>query len=116
MLVLVAVCATFMAAFLYRRGVYDPTYARARQIRYANADGKIAAIREIIDSDVRELTGSGASDSDLIESLLTALDDADPAVRAAAVQAMAVAIQRDAAHQKPNVSLAGPVKAALTEA
>ena len=54
-LVLVAACAAFLAAFQYRRGVYDPTYARLRQVRYADADGKIAAIRELIDSDIREL-------------------------------------------------------------
>src|SRR5262249_10336866 len=53
---------------------------------------------------------------DVIQTLLGALGDADPAVRAVAARAMAVAIQRDAALKKPDESLAGPVKLALTEA
>jgi HEAT repeat protein len=116
MLVLVAVCAVFMAAFLYRRGAYDPTYARLRQVRYADADGKIAAIRELIDSDIRELIDSEASSFDVIQTLLFALGDADPAVRGVAARAMVVAMERNAQLKKPDESLAGPVKAALTEA
>ena len=50
MLVLVAACALFLAVFQYRRGVYDPTFARLRQVRYADADTKVAAIRELMDS------------------------------------------------------------------
>jgi len=108
MLVLVAACAAFLAVFQYRRGVYDPTFARLRQVRYADADAKVAAIRELMDSE--------ASGFDVIQTLLGALGDADPAVGAVAAQAMAVAIQRNAALKKPDESLAGPVKAALTEA
>ena len=115
-LVLVAACATFLAAFQYRRGVYDPTYARLRQVRYADADGKIAAIRELIDSEIRELTDSEASGFDVIQTLLSALGDADPAVRGVAARAMVVALERNAGLKKPDKSLAGPVKAALTEA
>jgi HEAT repeat protein len=116
MLLLVAACAAFLAAFLYRRGVYDPTYARLRQVRYASADGKIAAIRELIDSDMRELIDSEASLFDVIQTLLIALGDADPAVRGVAARAMAVASERNARLKEPDESLAGPVKAALTEA
>jgi HEAT repeat protein len=116
MLVLVAVCAVFLAVFLYRRGVYDPTYARLRQVRYADADGKLAAIRELIDSDIRELIDSEASGADIIQTLLSALGDADPAVRGVAARAMVVAIERNAELKNPDESLAGPVKAALTEA
>src|SRR5215472_6555257 len=90
MLVLVAACAAFLAAFQYRRGVYDPTYARLRQVRYADADGKIAAIRELIDSDIRELIDSEASGFDVIQTLLSALGDADPAVRGVAARGMVV--------------------------
>jgi hypothetical protein len=108
MLVLVAACAAFLAVFQYRRGVHDPTYARLRQVRYADADTKVAAIRELMDSD--------ATGFDVIQTLRGALGDADPAVRAVAAQAMAVAIERNAALKNPDESLAGPVKAALTEA
>jgi hypothetical protein len=72
-LVLVAACAAFLAVFQYRRGVYDPTSARLRQVRYADADTQVVAIRELIDSE--------ASGFDVIQTLLGALGDADPAVR-----------------------------------
>ena len=108
LLVLVAACAGFLAVFQYRRAVYDPTSARLRQIRYADADTKVVAIRELMDSE--------ASGFDVIQTLVGALGEADPAVRAVAAQAMAVAIQRNAALKKPDDSLAGPVRAALIEA
>ncbi len=108
LLVLVAACAGFLAVFQYRRAVYDPTSARLRQVRYADADTKVAAIRELMDSE--------ASGFDVIQTLVGALGNADPAVRAVAAQAMAVAIQRNAALKKPDESLAGPVRAALIEA
>src|SRR6516225_4696781 len=92
-LVLVAACAVFLAVFQYRRGSYDPTYARLRQVRYADADTKVAAIRELMDSD--------ATGFEVIQTLRGALGDADPAVRAVAVQAMAVAIERNAALKNP---------------
>lgn len=108
MLLLVAACAAFLAVFQYRRGVYDPTYARLRQVRYADADTKVAAIRELMDS--------GATGSDVIQTLRGALGEADPAVRGVAARAMVVAIERNAGLKKPDKSLAGPVKAALIEA
>ncbi len=122
MLLLVAVCAGFLAVFQYRRGVYDPTSAHLRQARYADADTKVAAIRELMDVRLIDLTEDGhvvdseASGFDVIQTLFGALGDADPAVRAVAAQTMAVVIQSDAALKKPDESLAGPVKAALTEA
>jgi hypothetical protein len=108
LIALVAVSAAFLAVFQYRHGVYDPTSARLRQVRYAGADEKIAAIRELMDSK--------GSAFDVIQTLLGALGDADPAVRAVAAQAMAPVIEHHAAGKKPDESLAGPVKAALTEA
>ena len=48
-------------------GVYDPTYARLRQIRYADADAKVTAIHELMDSDatgfnvVQTLLGAGSA-------------------------------------------------------
>jgi HEAT repeat protein len=119
LLLLVAACAAFLAVFQYRRGVYDPTSARLRQVRYADADGKVAAIRELIEDAAelrKRITSGEASGYAVVQALLGALGDADAAVRAVAAQAMAVAIQSDAALKKPDESLTGPVKAALTEA
>jgi HEAT repeat protein len=119
LLLLVAACAAFLAVFQYRRGAYDPTSARLRQVRYADADGKVAAIRELIEDAAelrKRITSGEASGYAVVQALLGALGDADAAVRAVAAQAMAVAIQSDAALKKPDESLTGPVKAALTEA
>ena len=107
MLLGVAACAGFLAVDQYRRGAYDPTSARLRQVRYAVADQKIAAIRELRDGDT---TGF-----EVVQSLLGALGDADPAVRAVAAQTLAVVLMRNAALKKPDESLAGPAQAALTE-
>lgn len=104
----VAACAAFLTVFQYRRGVYDPTSVRLRQVHYADADTKVAAIRELMDGE--------ASGFDAIQTLLGALGDADPAVRGVAARAMAFAIEREAALKKPDESLAGRVKLALSEA
>jgi HEAT repeat protein len=108
LLVLIAVCAAFLAVFQYRRGVYDPTSARLRQARYADAAGKVTAIRELMESE--------ASGSAVVQTLLGALVDADPAVRAVAAQAMADVVGRTAAIKKQDDPHAGAIKAALTEA
>jgi HEAT repeat protein len=81
MLLLVATCAGFLAVFQYRQGVYDPTVAHLRQVRYGDASGKVAAIRELLEGDFARPA--------VTDTLLVALSDADPAVRVVAAQALA---------------------------
>jgi HEAT repeat protein len=100
-----------LAVFQYRRAVYDPTFALLGQVRYADAEGKVAAIRTLLEN--------RATDPAVLETLLGALADADPAVRAVAARGVAdVAFERsDVARQKhQDDSYAGDVKAALTAA
>src|SRR5262249_33631387 len=106
LLMLIAASAAFLAVFQYRQGVYDPTSARLRQVRYADDDGKVAAIRELGEAE--------ASGSAVVETLLGALGDADPAVRAAAARALTDVLMRTAALKKHDDPNAGAVKAALT--
>src|SRR5690349_8763140 len=87
MLMLVAACAGFFAVFQYRLGVYDPTSARLRQVRYASPTGKATAIRELI---AEEAWGAR-----VVQTLLEALGDSDPTVRMLAAQAMAEAVYRE---------------------
>jgi HEAT repeat protein len=107
MLVLIAVCAAFLAVFQYRWEVYDPTSARLRQVRYADTAGKVAAMQGLRD---------GASGAAVVETLLGALVDADSAVRAAAARAMIDVIVGTPFLKKPDDPYARAVKAALTDA
>ena len=48
LMMLVAASAALMAVLLFRQEVYDPTAAHLRKLRYADAAGKAAAIRELM--------------------------------------------------------------------
>jgi HEAT repeat protein len=105
---LVAACAAFLAVFQYRRGVDDPTSVRLREARYADGDGKVAVIRQLIEEE--------ASGDEVVRTLLETLGDADPAVRAVSVRAITDVIERNVAREKQDGSLAETVKAALGRA
>ncbi|HEV3163681.1 MAG TPA: HEAT repeat domain-containing protein [Isosphaeraceae bacterium] len=108
LIMLVAASAALLAVLQYRQGVYDPTAARLRKVRYADAAGKAAAIRELMAEE--------ASGPAVVETLLDALRDSDPAVRALAAQAMAEAVSRSTIIKRGQDAYAEPVKAALVEA
>ena len=108
LIMFVAASAALLAVFQYRQGVYDPTVARLRKVRYANAAGKAAAIRELMAEE--------ASGPTVIETLFDALRDSDPAVRALAAQAMANEVYRSNRMKRGEDAYAEPVKAALVEA
>ncbi len=108
LMMLVAGSAAFLSVLQYRRSVYDPTFARTRRVRYADAAEKAAAIREWMAEE--------ASGPRVVESLLDALSDSDPAVRALAAQALAQAVVRTASVRKEHDVHAGAVTAALTQA
>jgi HEAT repeat protein len=106
---LVAASAVLLSVLLFRQEVYDPTAARLRKMSYADAAGKAVAIRELM--------AEGASGPAVVETLLCALRDSDPAVRALAAQAMADEVGRTAEITKGRQdAYAEPVKAALAEA
>jgi HEAT repeat protein len=108
LILLVAASAAFLAVFQYRQGVYDPTVTRLRKVRYADAAGKAAAIRELMAEE--------ASGPAVVETLFGALREPDPAVRALAARAMAEAVFRSTYNKKEPDAYAEPVKAALAEA
>jgi HEAT repeats len=108
LIMLVAASAGLLAVLQYRQGVYDPTAARLRKVRYADAAGKAAAIRELMAEE--------ASGPTVVETLLDALRDSDPAVRALAAQAMAEEVYDNTITKRGQDAYAEPVKAALAEA
>lgn len=108
LLIAIAACAAFLAVFQYRRGVYDPSFNQLRQVRFGDPAGKVAAIRELM--------GNEPSGSAVIETLLGALEDADPAVRSVAAQAMADFVYYHAVQKSENEPHAEAVKAALAGA
>jgi HEAT repeat protein len=110
LLLLIAACAAFLAVFQYRREVYDPTFARLRRVRYGDVAGKVEAIRLLMDPEMR------SKDPAVVETLLGALGDADPAVRAEAARTAASVVLQPAARKGQPNPQAGAVKAALTEA
>jgi HEAT repeat protein len=107
-MMLVATSAAFVSVFQYRWSVYDPNYARIRRVRYADAAEKVATIRELMADE--------ASGPEVVEALLIALRDSEPAVRALAAQALATTAYRTSVVEKDLDVRAGAVKAALTEA
>jgi HEAT repeat protein len=78
---LVAACAGFLAVYQYRRSVYNPTFALIREAQYADAAGKLAAIRSLLEK--------GETSPAVVETLFAKLHDADVAVRALAARAVA---------------------------
>jgi HEAT repeat protein len=108
LITLVAASAALMAVLQYRQGVYDPTVARLRKVRYADAAGKAAAIRALIAAE--------ASGPTVVETLFDAFRDSDPTVRALAARAMAEAVYRSTIGKKGHDAYAEPVKAVLAEA
>jgi HEAT repeat protein len=105
---LVAASAAFLSVIQYRQSVYDPTFARIRRVQYADVAGKTAAIRELMEAE--------ESKPNVVETLLNALRDPDPSVRALAAQALADAVFRTTFGRGTEEVYAGAVKAALTEA
>jgi HEAT repeat protein len=108
MILLVAASAAFLSVFQFRRTVYDPTFARIRRVQYAaDAAGKVAALRELMAEE--------DSGPQVVETMLEALRDPDPAVRALAAQGLADEVFRTTVVKKEQDDLAGAVKAALTD-
>lgn len=107
LILLVAAIAALLRVLQYRQQVYDPTAARLRKMRYADADGKAATIRVLMAEE--------ASGPVFVETLLDALRDSDPALRALAAQAMADEVSRNTSKSGKD-AYAKPVKAALAEA
>jgi HEAT repeat protein len=107
LMMIVAASAALLAVLQFREEVYDPTAARLRKVRYADAIDKAAAIRYLMAEE--------ASGPAVIETLFDALRDSDSEVRALAAQAMADAICRSTPKRGLD-AYAKPVKAALAEA
>jgi HEAT repeat protein len=107
MILLVAASAAFLSVFEFRQAVYDPTAARLRQVRYADAAVKAAVIRELMADEV--------SGPNVAPTLLEALRDSDPTVRGLAAQGLAQEVLRGTTVKKPHEDVSA-VKAALTEA
>jgi HEAT repeat protein len=106
---LVAASAVLISVLLFRQEVYDPTAARLRKMSNADAAAKAVAIRELMAEE--------ASGPAVVETLLGALGDSDPALRALAAQALADQVRRTAETSKGEQdAYAEPVKAALAEA
>ena len=104
---LVAASAVLLSVLLFRQEVYDPTAARLRKLRYADAVDKAAAIRYLMAEE--------ASGSAVVETLCDAVRDSDREVRALAAQAMADAMCRSTPKRGLD-AYAKPVKMALAEA
>jgi hypothetical protein len=107
LMMLVAATAALLAVLQFRQEVYDPTAARLRKMRYADAVDKAAAIRYLM---AEEAYGPA-----VVETLFDALRDSDREVRALAAQAMADAICRSTPKRGLDAYVK-PVKAALAEA
>jgi NLR family CARD domain-containing protein 3 len=108
LIMLVAASAALLTVLQYRQAVYDPTAARLRKVRYADAAGKAAAIRELM---AEEALGPA-----VVETLFDALRDSDPAVRSLAARAMAEKVCRSTIVKRGQDAYAEPVKAALAGA
>jgi HEAT repeat protein len=117
LLMLVAACAGFLAVFQYRQGVYNPTFGRLRQVRYADSAGKVAAIKELMEAvELARSHDTEVAGAAVVETLLEALGDPDPAVRGLAARAVAEAVYLNTARKNPQQVHSGAVKAALTDA
>ncbi len=77
---LIAAIAAFLSVMNFRRGVDDPAYVWARQLRSVDANRRLVALSK--------LTELGPNAISAVGSLLEALSDVNPLVRKGAAQAL----------------------------
>jgi hypothetical protein len=106
LLLLVAACAAFLAVFQYRREVFDPTFVSLRLARYGTAVQRRGGVEELAKCVPKE--------PGVVETLLDALTDSDPGVRADAARSVAIVMRRSLGPGNPPDPRMGAVKAALT--
>src|SRR5262249_11360501 len=99
---LVAAFAALFAVLRYRQQVYDPASAQARRLRALDSAERIEAVEKLL--------AMGREAESAIPSLLRALDDVEPRVRAGAAMAIPFILRA------PDHPRAVDVRAALTAA